>query len=319
MLRAEKLTMRYGDRCVLDVDSLEIGDGGTHVLVGHNGSGKTTLLRVLARLDAPTAGSIATDLDRRHIILCLQHPYMFRGTVERNVAFGVRARNGRGAGEARLDDIMARLRLEDFRRRDARTLSAGEMQRVAIARALACAPRLLLLDEPTANLDPESAAIIEAEIRARGTDGGSTVVATHMPELAVRLGADVLRLERGRLVHPELTNVFEGVVARTGDVITMRVGKGLTLRCATDRSGLCRAAIPASDIVLSRQPLDSSMTNSFQGHVTGVRLSGEAVEVTVDIGLPLRVLVTRTSVDRLGIAVGGSINVSFKATAVRVY
>jgi len=138
-------------------------------LIGPTGSGKTTLLRIIDLLDQPTIGHVffkGVDIChlpsqnklamRRKMAMVFQKPVMFKASVYDNVSYGLKLR---GEGKAK-DEVLRAIKevgLLGYESRDANTLSGGEMQRIALARAMVIKPELLLLDEPTANLDPKSA------------------------------------------------------------------------------------------------------------------------------------------------------------------
>ncbi|MFQ5692783.1 MAG: energy-coupling factor ABC transporter ATP-binding protein [Nitrospinota bacterium] len=208
--------MVYGEgprerREALDVPSLSLWPGRTYAFLGPNGAGKTTLLHILNGLLRPTQGEVrfhgrplpwngrGRDL-RRRMTLVMQSPWLFRGTALFNVMYGLRARGvdrreaGRRAG-ASLDEVG----LSAFAERQVRSLSGGEAQRVALARALVLDPEVLLLDEPTSNLDEESCAYVEEVLQRLSRSGGSVLLTTHRPGLAEVCKAEVLRLEGGRL------------------------------------------------------------------------------------------------------------------------
>jgi tungstate transport system ATP-binding protein len=205
--------VRYGARLALDLPALTLDGGRIYTLAGPNGSGKTTLLAVLAFLSRPTAGAIRFEGRevpwrqsallplRRQATLVHQAPFLFSGTVAENLAIGLRHRRLRPA-EVR-DAVAARLEsvgLAGHEGRDTRTLSGGEAQRVAIARALLLEPRVLLLDEPLASLDRESAPVVEELIFRLPASGRTVVMSSHDPDHPTRFGSEVIELCDGRLV-----------------------------------------------------------------------------------------------------------------------
>ena len=189
--------------------SFVVNRGDSLTLVGPSGSGKSTLLRCLNRLVEPTGGSIRfddrdiTSLDplelRRRAALVLQTPVLFEGTVGDNLRMQP-ARAAADLSAARLLRGLAEVGLDaGFLDRDGTTLSGGEKQRVTIARALLGDPGALLLDEPTAALDPPNVAVlVDTVSELRRSRGLTIVVATHQPELLHRLGGHVLYLVNGR-------------------------------------------------------------------------------------------------------------------------
>lgn len=211
---------RYGPRDVLLVDHLEIRRGEALALVGPSGAGKSTLLRLLNFLDTPTEGTIhfgdatiqaAQDAPlalRRRITTVAQRPILLRRSVEANVAYGLRLR-GRHGYAAEVTAALAEVGLTALAKQPARTLSGGEAQRVALARAMILRPDALLLDEPTANLDPYNVGLIEQIIARLNREHGTTIVlVTHNVFQAHRLATRVALMLEGRIVEVADTATF---------------------------------------------------------------------------------------------------------------
>lgn len=207
------LTRQYGDRTVLDVDELEIRVGEILALVGPSGSGKSTLLRLLNFLETPTGGRLRyCGLDasngvplslRREVTTVFQRPALLQGTVRQNVAYGLGLRGT--VDDAAVESLVRTVGLSDLANARVLNLSGGEMQRVALARALVIRPRVLLLDEPTANLDPYNVGLIEDIVRQyREANGTTVVLVTHNVFQARRMADRAGLLLAGRLV--ELTD-----------------------------------------------------------------------------------------------------------------
>jgi tungstate transport system ATP-binding protein len=216
--RLESVTHGYGGRPVLQVDDLEIRTGEVLGLVGPTGAGKSTLLRLLAGIETPVAGRVlfggGVDLRdvsleiRRRITMVFQRPLLLSGTVWANVEYGLRLR-GRGRQPPGVREVLDRLKLAALAARSARTLSGGETQLVALARALVLEPEVLLLDEPTANLDPARVALAEDVVRTAREQQGTTVVwATHNLFQARRAAGRMALLLDGRLVEVAPTQEF---------------------------------------------------------------------------------------------------------------
>jgi tungstate transport system ATP-binding protein len=202
----------YGSKVALDLEELTLLPGRLYILTGPNGSGKSTLLDILAFLARPERGELVFDgkrvtwkkrelnLLRKKVTLLHQSPYLFVGTVFGNVSFGLKARGITGEELRRsVADSLALVGLEGFEERDAWQLSGGEARRVALARALAFKPDLLLLDEPMANVDKDSATVIERLIASLPAQGTTVVMSTHDPHQGERLDGDVIQLLDGRL------------------------------------------------------------------------------------------------------------------------
>ena len=322
---------RYDGRTVLAVDSLAIEEGRITVLVGENGSGKTTLLRILNGLAAPEEGevryrglSISDDglaAVRSASVLVHERPLLLRGSVGFNVGYGLRVRGlSRGEARARAGAALVRVGLPGFESRRAAALSGGERQRVALARALALEPRVLLLDEPTANLDAASRREIESIVRRARESGVSVIMSTHDADLAYRLSDRMVRLEAGVPRESE-ENILKGRVEQIDEQYAyFRAGEAV-LRCPARQGDFVVAVIAFDELIISRQPLDSSARNQLRGTVTAVtaRPTPGLLAVTVDCGVPLTALVTRESAAELGVEPGASCVVTFKASAVRLH
>jgi tungstate transport system ATP-binding protein len=215
----ESVTQSYGGRRVLDVDRLDVVSGSVQALIGPTGAGKSTLLRLLAGVEPPASGELrfgehrlgerALPLDvQRRVTLVFQRPLMLAGAVRANVEYGLRLR-GRGRGAARVQTVLEKLGLDKLAARRARTLSGGEAQLVALARALVLDPEVLLLDEPTAHLDPARVALVEGLMRDIHHERGITIVwATHNLFQARRVAQRTALLLEGRLVEEAETKAF---------------------------------------------------------------------------------------------------------------
>ncbi len=217
----EQAQKTYGSRTVLNIPALNVEPGEALAIVGPSGAGKSTLLRLLALLEAPTAGAVRLRLDgetvtsesasiaeRRQIAMVFQRPALLSRSVRANVAYGLRVRGERDAGEG-VAQALERVSLTALADAHPRTLSGGEMQRVALARALVLEPRVLLLDEPTANLDPANVRIIEELVREQHAQAGTTIVlVTHNIFQARRLATRVALLLEGELVEVAPTEQF---------------------------------------------------------------------------------------------------------------
>ncbi len=209
----------YNGRKVLDIDELEINRGEILGLVGPSGAGKSTLLRLIGFLENPAAGQlfyagqICDDrwpgiVDRRNVTMVFQNPHLLRRSVFENVVYGLRIR-GQKNGLADVNLLLDQLGLKDLATAEASTLSGGEAQRVALARALVLRPDVLLLDEPTANLDPFNIKLIEDIVRKVNKEQKTTVIiVTHNVFQARRLADRVGLLLSGRLVEVAETSAF---------------------------------------------------------------------------------------------------------------
>lgn len=209
----QNIVMAYNGRKVLDIPDLILRTGAVYSLIGPNGAGKTTLLNILALLTPPTTGRLwflgvpipmktaRLYVHRRKVALVHQNPILFSTTVYKNVETGLAFRN---VEKSKRPDLIVqaldRVGLSGFTHADARGLSGGETRRAAIARALVCEPKVLLLDEPCADLDEENRKAVEKIIHdIHGASRMTVIVCTHDHDHAFRLTSRVIRLEGGRL------------------------------------------------------------------------------------------------------------------------
>lgn len=212
LLRLEGVTVRFGDRAVVDAVDLEVAEHETVCVLGPSGSGKSTLLRVVAGLQPPSAGRVLLDgadqagvpVHRRGVGLMFQDHQLFpHRDVGANVAFGLRVRGSakaeQGERVARLLDLVG---LPGAQGRAVASLSGGEQQRVALARALAPSPRLLMLDEPLGQLDRGLRERLVVELQGLFSRLGTTVLAvTHDQGEAFALADRVVVMRDGRIAQ----------------------------------------------------------------------------------------------------------------------
>ncbi|MBK9443306.1 MAG: phosphate ABC transporter ATP-binding protein [Comamonadaceae bacterium] len=208
---------KRGVRALSDVN-LCILPGERVALVGSNGCGKSTLLRMLHQLITPTAGLFSVDAAASQAML-FQRPHLMRLTVQANVALGLWLRGVHWA-QAKTGALVAlqRVGLADLAQRNGRKLSGGQQQRVAMARAWALEPQVLLLDEPTASLDPHAKREVEALIEefAHQNQAATLVFASHNLGQVKRLASRVIYLEQGRvLADLPVKDFFEGTLLQT--------------------------------------------------------------------------------------------------------
>lgn len=218
LYKLQQVQQYYNGRCVLDIDHLTVERGEILAIIGPSGAGKSTLLRLLDFLEPPTTGRITFDnqptppalplAQQRRVTTVFQRPVLLRGNVLANLRYGLALR-GRKLPPTTETRWLERLGLAGLARQTATTLSAGEAQRVALARALVVEPDVLLLDEPTANLDPHNVALIEQIIHEENKQRGMTMVlVTHNTFQARRLAHRTALLYAGRLIEVNNTESF---------------------------------------------------------------------------------------------------------------
>lgn len=339
----------YGNKEVLIGLNLTIVKGEFYAIIGPTGSGKTTLLRLIDLLELPTSGKISFDNIntsdnrkhfrlRRRIALVPQKPVVFQDSVFNNIACGLKWRGEKNI-EQQVDGLLKLVELFVEPQIEARNLSGGEIQRVAIARALAVKPELLLLDEPTANLDLVSVSKIEKVLSSVNQAGVTIIMATHDLSQGQRLAKRMSVLINGTIVQtgsqdevfysPWNTsiaqfigsdNIYSGLVVKNEDGIALINVNGKIIEAATHFSvgEKVYITIRPENVALSLTNLQSSARNSFIGDINQIDYSGALARVGINCGFMLRILLTRRSAEELDLSRDKKVYVSFKATAVHV-
>lgn len=212
LLHIARAAKSFGERRLFEIREVGIEEGGAYVLVGPNGSGKTTLMRMLAGLEPAQGEGFRFRGEpvrfmpgypeplRRAIVYVHQHPYLFHTSLRHNLEYGLKCR-GVPAREraARVEQALAWAGLAERRKTPPAGLSGGEKQRAALARAWALRPDLLLLDEPTSNLDREGRAQTLALLAQLRDERRTVIVACHDQEVISLPGFARLELAEGRL------------------------------------------------------------------------------------------------------------------------
>ena len=353
LIEVTGLNHRYGERAILENIDLSVDRGEVFALIGPTGAGKTTLLRIIDLLEVPSAGEIYFDgkciprsgkqrLEiRRRMSFIHQKPQVFNLSVYDNVACGLRWRGEeKNSIAGKVDHILEMVGLEGYKNRNARTLSGGEVQRVALARSLVLEPEVLLLDEPTANLDPVSTAKIEQLISYIARQRNTTMImATHDMSQGQQLADRIGVLLDGRLVQtgnatdifrsPQneevahfvgMENIIEGVIiANNEGIATVNVACNAVQAVSNYPAGKeVYACIRPEDITLALFSTQSSARNSFQAKVTQVTSLGPLSRVEINCGFRLVALVTKISAEELNLQVGREVYATFKATGVHI-
>ena len=329
MLRCVGLSKQFGVGVVAANDvSLEVARGTILALVGPSGCGKTTLLRMVAGLETPDVGAIEVDgrlvtgrgvfvpAERRGVGFVFQDYALFpHMTVAANIAYGLpRIFAGR---EERVNDMLELVGLVGLRNRRPHELSGGERQRVALARALAPAPKILLMDEPFSNLDPNLSARLQQEVREILHQAGITVVfVTHDQEAALSMGDVVAVMENGQIqqtgapdeaFHQPVSRFVAGFLgdadfipatlgARTDHVVT-ELGEAEVNNLLAER-----ARHAALDLLVRPEDLSIEASEGGNGHVVERVFTGQfyAYRVQLESGRTCRVLASHVTAIEIG-------------------
>ncbi len=306
----------YDGQPVLSIERWAMPSGVVLGLVGPNGSGKSTLLRLLAFVEFPARGGMrfqgqrvsrknASHL-RRVVTLLPQNPYLLDRTVADNVAYGLSVRGIHRDRTTRVAEALRWVGLdpEVFGPRSVRTLSGGEARRVALAARLVLRPQVLLLDEPTAEIDMETAWLLrQAALKARSAWGSTIVMTSHDWGWLLGLCDEIHQMHGGRIVGRAPVNLFEGPwnAARVPGKVWKDMGAGRKLMLAFKDSRGATAVVPSEHVSLFRKLPESlkDRPNVFQGIITELALHGRNSHIVVTVRLAERNLLASVSRDRL--------------------
>lgn len=203
----ENVRKSYENRTVLDIREGMIRSGRITAVIGPNGAGKSTLLKIIAGTEKADFGTVlfngSPDFPQKKITLVFQKPYLLSSSVEKNIAYPLKLRGFSSNDIERIiTPLMEELDLIKLRKKKAWKLSGGETQKTALARALSFEPELILLDEPTANIDPYSTSEIERMLTATRQKHQTTMLlVTHNLAQAKRICDDVLMLHNGHIIE----------------------------------------------------------------------------------------------------------------------
>ena len=355
VIELANVSKRFGDAAVLDGVTARVERGEIFAVIGPSGAGKSTLLRLINLLDSPTGGAIrvhGVDIHaekeqslrlRRMMGMVFQKPAVLNATVAENVAVGLRFR-GADARVIRekVEDALDVVGLAGYGERRARTLSGGEMQRVALARAMVIEPEILLMDEPTANLDPVSVGMIEDLVLRINRDLGTTIMlSTHDmyqgQRLAHRIGVlmnggfaqvgtprEVFTLPASREVarFVGIENIVDGIVVDAGSGISVVDVGGVRVRARSSFGPGEAVCLCIRSEEMRIAPADGGRAapggNALPGTVVSITPRGPFSRVTVDCGVALSSVLSWKAVDALNIREGSRVTALFAPESAHV-
>jgi len=316
----------HQQRCVLDIPHFTIPSGKCIALLGENGAGKSTLMNLLAFTERPRHGSIQlfdqkiagklNSSQRRRIGVVSQQPYLLAGSVTDNIRLALKLQHIESSQYPILiEQALEQLNLSQLKDQSAQSLSGGELKRAAIARAIAYDPDILLLDEPFSHLDQRHIRQLENAIQSFAKQTNKTVIfSTHDQPQGLAIADETLNLHAGKITAAPLFNLFHGALNQHN----FNTGK-LIIHAASDLPNARHIAIDPREIIISRQPLESSMRNSFNGHVILIAQEKNAIRLTIDCEERFQVIISPESLTQLNLALGDAVWLSFKSTAVTVF
>jgi len=360
IIEIKGLEKKYNSKFSLSVDGLYLKNNKILTIIGPNGSGKSTLIRVLNLLEKPDRGAISFEgkniLDervdkfaiRKKMAVVFQEPLLFNTSVYSNIIIGLKFRKIRlSTVRDRFEYFTEKLKINSILGRSIKNLSGGEKQRVSLARALILDPKLLLLDEPLANIDQQSRESLRSDLfEVLKKYGKSIIYVTHDRNEAMVLADHMAVMNEGRIeqfgqkeeVFRRPANEFvakfvgvetliEGLVVRFSENVAevdVSGGKGkqvIYVVTETPKKKKVTLAIRPEDVILYSMdipPRKSSAMNLFQGKITSIRNIGMFKKVEIDCGFNLISFVTQNSIERLGLDIGKSIAAGIKASSIHM-
>lgn len=351
IVELENISKSYEDLKVLENINLKIKKGTSTGLIGPTGSGKTVLLRLIDLLEKPSSGTVYfEDLDanesskrrleiRRQIGMVFQKPLAFKSTVYENVAYGLKIRGDTKNLDMRVKEILEIIDLKGYDNRNALKLSGGETQRLALARAMITNPKLLLLDEPTANLDPISTTKMEELIIKINHESKTTIImTTHDLSQGQKLTDRMVILNNGQVSQigtpreifsrPKnkfvadfigIENLMTGELETDENgIISINTGS-IKIYTITEKRGKVNFNVRPDEITVSKEKVKSSARNVINGEVQQIVDTGSLIRLLVNAGEFFTVFITRESLKDLNISIGTSVWLYFKASAVHVF
>ena len=333
----KKISHFYGDKKVLDIDDLGIEKGSITGLIGPNGSGKSTLLKLLAFAQQPTFGQIYykgkkgfpfSPLVRSKVTLLTQKPYLLKRTVFENIAYGLKIRKDTEQITDKVREALDNVGLDynNFGMRKWHELSGGEVQRVAMAARLILKPEVLLLDEPIASVDTESAKLIrQASLNARDVWGTTLVIASHDLQWLYSISDKQLSLFKGNIFSTGMENIitgpFEDIDESTlNKRVVKKLGNNQSIVLNAPKNNECTAIIRKKNISISLKCMpDTGTYNQLSGHIVSMLLEKKRDNIMATVivnDLSFILIVTPDQISSLGLYPGKKIILNFSSNDV---
>lgn len=356
IIKTENLSKKFTDNRALDDINIEIKEGEVLAILGASGAGKTTLLRILNLLERPTSGEIyfnGRNVDsypsftplRRKMAMVIQGAPVFDTSVYNNIAWGLKVRcEDKKSVREKVTYVLKLVGLEGYEKRNARTLSGGEAQRVAFAMAVVFKPEVLLLDEPTANLDPITEELIEDLISQINRMGITIVIATHKQHEAINLANRVIVINDGKIAQAGTPNEifhkprtefvarFTGAKNILGGTVVKKDGEQMVVKTKdfdihmpsadADTGDIISFCIRPEDVMILRADIqiNSERKNVFEGRIRKITPYGGSL-IRIHILAKKTIFfadVPRHVIEKMELAREKDILFSLKSSAIKI-
>lgn len=347
MIKIVNVSKKFKKFSLTDIN-LNIENNEYFVILGPTGVGKTVILEIIAGLIKPDSGDVFINEKRitnlppedRHVGMVYQDYMLFPHlNVEENIIFGLKSRKvKKDKIRYLLNNIVELFHIEHLLERKTKNLSGGEKQRVTLARALITSPKVLLLDEPLSALDPQTKEKFIEDLKNLHKQLKTTTIhVTHDFNEAFSLSDKIAIMKNGKIIQDGISsevfnkpnsdfvahftgtkNIFKGEITKNNSETYVFVN-GVKIMVATQKKGNVNISIRPEDILISINPFYSSARNVFSGVIKRINEQLSLVHITVDIGIPLVVYVTKQSSKELNLVENKKVFITFKASAVHVY
>ncbi|RJP86110.1 MAG: ABC transporter ATP-binding protein [Desulfobacteraceae bacterium] len=327
------IRQHYNHRTVLNISELALTSGNIYTLTGPNGAGKTTLLNILSFLRPPSSGQMefnhlpvtfnAACLQklRKSVVLVDQHPILFSTTVYKNIEFGLKIRKiPHDKRKQIIQSSLDMVGMKKFTNADARFLSGGETRRVAIARAMACSPDVLIMDEPTADLDLEHQMTIETIILDIHRQKNITIIfCTHNLAQGARLTSHHIHLFAGQIQDHNHENIFKGEITKIRGRHYCRITEKVLIPTpATDKRETKISIHPTAIRVADKKDAEPGLT-ILKGKVIGLSEDKERIRATIDVGVLISLLMEASEYDVRNIRINTMVDVEINPDGVTLF
>jgi len=348
MLKVINLYRKQGDFELKNI-TFEVRKKEYFVILGPSGSGKTTILDCIAGLRKIHSGRILIDEqdvtylppEKRNVAYVFQANTLFpHMTVFGNIEYPLKVRGiQKEKRKHMVIEIAKKLGIEYILNKMPREISGGEARRVELARALVINPSVLLLDEPLAHLDEPLKKELSLELRKLRKEWNIPIVhVTHDQRIAFMLSDKIALLQDGRIVeigdsiklflNPRkvytakflgFENIFEGEVISCSDFGSVIDVHGIKFFVPEKAKGSVKIGFRPEDVIIFKElPTKTSLRNIFEGRITEIIPQGPVIMLEVDVGIPIKVLITRGSLETLKLGVGEKVFIGIKAAAIRI-
>ena len=348
MIRIKNLSNDWKEFKINNIN-LQVEDNEYFVILGPSGSGKTMLLELIAGMWSLDSGKIYMDNkdittlppEKRGIGFVYQNYMLFpHKTVFENIAFGLKVKKiAKEEIKTQVNEMMDLLKISHLADRLPRTLSGGEQQRTALARALIIYPKILLMDEPLSALDRKTRDELMQELKEIHKKFDVTLVhVTHNFDEALMLADRIAIMRNGEISqvgtsteifrHPAdkfvadfvgVENIIEGTAEKDGEKLTVVNSGNISIYSTEQKEGHVHITVRPEDIILSAKKVETSARNVFKGQIKEIVDTGALIKLTIDVGEPIIVFLTRQSFLDMELNIGKSVWMYFKATAVHVF